>query len=989
MASDYPETMKNRTSGAGESQHQDRRQGASMVAGVSSSTSPSQNLQARLWLRLQSGLQSIQCLPLLRILVFVGYALLLPIPLVTGNYYLMRVGGTIGIYLILAAGLSIAAGQAGLLDLGYAGFYGIGAYVYALLASPQFGIHLPFLVAATASVVAAVLAALAVSLPTLRLHGDYLAMVTLGFGQIVKILLNNMDRPINITNGPNGIVAVDPPRIFGLSFASMESQYVFIWVFAIGVIIGVSHLAGSRVGRAWNALRENETAAACMGVDVKRYRVSAFVGAAGIAGLAGALFASWQGAVFPQNFTMNETIALYCMIVLGGARSMPGIMLGVLLLQVLPEMLRAYSVYRMLIYGFALALLAIFRPQGLVDTGERLVGIDPSKAPSRKATQTAPDASDKAVFSGCNPPSDEAGFADAGFSDANATGSKAAISLDLLGDNESEATSDKVPVLEVQELSCSFGGLAALADVSFAAHHGEVLGIIGPNGAGKTTLFNLITGLVQPSKGEIRLNGYSITGKPPHEVASLGAARTFQNIRLYETQSVLENVLAGCHLRHDTHLPEILFKTRSFIYKEAEAIGYVRNILSDMKCGLAQRERDMVAELSYPDKRRVEMARALSTGAKLILLDEPAAGMTTEEIAAMAEEITTLQSRGYTVIIIEHHMDLIAAVCDRVIVLDHGEKIAEGTCSQVAEDPEVIQAYFGSSIESSERLGHSRSELDRVPAPTSALESAASHLASSTETNRYSSGSVSPNSSRQESHPGTQTPQPLLQLVNVHAAYGSAKVLQGISLHVYPGEAVALLGVNAAGKSTALKTITGRLRPTQGEILFGGKRIDGIPTNEIVRMGMGVVPEGRRIFPELSVMENLDLAADALAQRDKARRGIQWALELFPVLADRRSQIAGTLSGGEQQMLAIARALVTSPRLICMDEPSMGLAPIMVERVMSAIARINQTGTAVLLVEQNAKAALAIADRAYFLKDGKIEASSRADQVIAQDLRLT
>lgn len=988
MASDYPETLKNASSGK-QSQHENRLENPSaeeISSSTSPGTSPLASLLVRLGLRL--GLHPDKPIPLVRRLVFLGYALLLPIPLFTGNYYLMRVGGTIGVYLILATGLSIAAGQAGLLDLGYAGFYGIGAYVYALLASPQFGVHLPFLVAATASVAAAVLAALAVSLPTLRLHGDYLAMVTLGFGQIVKILLNNMDRPINITNGPNGIVAVDPPRIFGLSFASMESQYVFIWIFAIGVIIGVSRLAGSRVGRAWNALRENETAAACMGVDVKRYRISAFVGAAGIAGLAGALFASWQGAVFPQNFTMNETIALYCMIVLGGARSIPGIMLGVLLLQVLPEVLRAYSVYRMLIYGFALALLAIFRPQGLVHTGERLIGIDPGKASSRKVAPTGPDPTDKAVFPGCSPSPNFERVRDAGFSDANATGAKAAISLDPLDDNDSKATSAEIPVLQVQGLSCSFGGLAALSHVSFAAHHGEVLGIIGPNGAGKTTLFNLITGLVQPTAGEIRLNGHSINGKAPHEVASLGAARTFQNIRLYETQSVLENVLAGCHLRHDTRLPEILLRTEPFLSKEADAIGYVRNILSDMKCGLAQRERDMVAALSYPDKRRVEMARALATGARLILLDEPAAGMTTEEITAMADEITTLQSRGYTVIIIEHHMDLISAVCDRVIVLDHGEKIAEGTCSQVAEDPQVIRAYFGSSMESSERLRQSRSGLDRISAPTSTLESAASLLVGSTITDRHSPSSISRVSCKQESQLGTETPQPLLQLVNIHAAYGSAKVLQGINLHVYPGEAVALLGVNAAGKSTALKTITGRLRPTQGEILFMGKRIDGIPTNEIVRMGMGVVPEGRRIFPELSVMENLDLAADSLVHRDEASRGIQWALELFPVLADRRSQIAGTLSGGEQQMLAIARALVTSPRLICMDEPSMGLAPIMVERVMSAIARINQTDTAVLLVEQNAKAALAIADRAYFLKDGKLETSTTADQIIAQDLRL-
>ena len=216
---------------------------------------------------------------------------------------------------------------------------------------------------------------------------------------------------------------------------------------------------------------------------------------------------------------------------------------------------------------------------------------------------------------------------------------------------------------------------------------------------------------------------------------------------------------------------------------------------------------------------------------------------------------------------------------------------------------------------------------------------------------------------------------------------GQPRYSKGIDLCVYPGEAVTLLGLNAAGKSTTLKTITGRLRPTQGEIYFLGRRIDGLPTYEIIRMGMGVVPEGRRILPDLTVMENLDLAADSLP-RSESLAGLEKVFSLFPVLAERRNQLAGTLSGGEQQMLAIARALVTSPRLICMDEPSMGLAPIMVDRVMSTIAEINRTGTAVLLVEQNASAALSIADRAYYLKDGKITASAAADQMLKQSLQL-
>jgi len=841
-----------------------------------------------------------------RVLVFAAYAMLLPLPLLLKNYYLIRAGGSVGVYLILAAGLSIVAGQAGLLDLGYAGFYGIGAYVYALLASPKFGMHSAFIPAAAASASAAALAGLAVSLPTLRLHGDYLAMVTLGFGQIVRILLNNMDRPINITNGPNGIVAIDPPRILGFTFSSLESSYILIWVFALIILAGIARIVGSKTGRAWNALREDETAAACMGVNVRRYRVSAFVTAAAIAGFAGALFASWQGAVFPQNFTMSETIALYCMAILGGIRSIPGIMLGVLILQVLPEVLRAYSIYRMLIYGFALVLLAVFRPQGLIAQGERLVGI------GRRSLTDPPDSTDEAE------------------AEAERQPEPATVAVPV-----------RTPVLEASGLSCNFGGLAAVSNVSFAAYTGEILGIIGPNGAGKTTLFNLITGLVKPSAGEVRVQGQTATGLDPHQVASSGVARTFQHIRLFETQSVLENVLAGCHLQGSSNVLGALARSAAHANREAQAVAQARKALALVDTSLLTREASLVRHLSYPDRRRVEVARAIATGARLLLLDEPAAGMTPEEITAMVDDIVALRNQGYTIVVIEHHMDLIAAACDRVIALDHGEVIATGAPQEVAAHPEVIRAYLGSAKKTS-----------KPPSPPKAP---------------------------------TSRVAPILELAGVRASYGPAEVLQGIDIEVRPGEVIALLGANAAGKSTAIKTIMGRLRPSSGEIRFAGRRIDGRTTNEIVRMGIGIVPEGRRVFYELTVLENLEAAGSRAESHGPAQSQMEQVLSLFPVLAERRSQLAGTLSGGEQQMLAIARALVASPQLICMDEPSMGLAPIMVDRVMDAIREINHAGTAVLLVEQNARAALSVADRAYILRDGRIVASGTSDEILADD----
>jgi len=913
-----------------------------------------------------------------RVLVFAAYAVLLPLPLILRDYYLIRAGGSVGIYLILAAGLSIVAGQAGLLDLGYAGFYGIGAYVYALLASPKFGLHSAFVPAAAASALAAALAGLAVSLPTLRLHGDYLAMVTLGFGQIVRILLNNMDRPINITNGPNGIVAIDPPRILGFTFSSLESSYILIWVFALIILAGIARIVGSKTGRAWNALREDETAAACMGVNVRRYRVSAFVTAAAIAGFAGALFASWQGAVFPQNFTMSETIALYCMAILGGIRSIPGIMLGVLILQVLPEVLRAYSIYRMLIYGFALVLLAVFRPQGLIGQGERLVGIGRRPLPdSRTSTQSWTRSSAGRIRARIDIQADT----DAG------------IEVEAAPVLAAAPGPTRTPVLEASGLSCNFGGLAAASNVSFKACAGEILGLIGPNGAGKTTLFNLITGLVKPSAGEVRIQGQAATGLDPHRVASLGVARTFQHIRLFETQSVLENVLAGCHLQGRSNVLGALARSTAHANQEAQAVARAREALALVDTSLLMREASLVRHLSYPDRRRVEVARAIATGAKLLLLDEPAAGMTPEEITTMVDEIVALRDQGYTIVVIEHHMDLIAAACDRVIAIDHGEVIAAGAPPEVAANPEVIRAYLGSPQTASAPISTSADAGAEQPSPMSpaALPQSISPLAMSPQP-------MSPAAPEARTSRAT----PILELVDVHASYGPAEVLQGIDIEVRPGEVIALLGANAAGKSTAIKTIMGRLRPSSGEIRFAGRRIDGRPTNEIVRMGIGIVPEGRRVFYELTVLENLEAAAEAqaspasLAMRETrsgagsivgnhaaAHSRIEQVLALFPVLAERRNQPAGTLSGGEQQMLAIARALVASPQLICMDEPSMGLAPIMVDRVMEAIREINRSGTAVLLVEQNAQAALSVADRAYILRDGRIVASGTSDEMLA------
>ena len=920
-------------------------------------------------------------------MIYAGYVVLACLPLITGNFYYMRLGGSVALYLILALGLNIVAGEAGLLDLGYAAFYGIGAYTYALLASPQFGLHLPFLPAAACGICASVLAALLVSIPTLHLKGDYLAMVTLGFGQIIRILLNNLDRPINITNGPNGIVAIDSPRILGVSFDSLEMSYAFIWVVAVAAVVIVSRVVRSSVGRAWSSIREDPVAASCMGVDVAKYRVAAFVWGAALAGLAGALFASWQRAIFPQNFTMQETITVYCMVVLGGLRSLPGIMLGVLVLVIFPEMLRAYSIYRMLIYGVALVLLAIYRPQGLIPQSAAAI------ASSVKSMLRSPGAGRPGHCSAGGCACGDVGYASPGTRQA----------------------------IEIRDVTCSFDGLTALSEINFSVKPGEVVGIIGPNGAGKTTLFNLLTGVVNPTSGRIVVLGNDVTHMPPHKIAELGVVRTFQNIRLFENQSVLENVLVGCHLRLKGDVYSAVLGTKEYRKRHAAGVEQAREALEFFGKDLASRETEPARDLSYPERRRVELARGLALAPRILLLDEPTAGMTPDEAEEVVRGICVLREHGYTVLVIEHRMDVIAGACDRVIVLDHGEKIAEGTPREVVANPEVIHAYLGTGggrDASKDAVGDSTDELARDgqgDAGADAKKVAGmrlEHSSSSHKDRNSSDGRLdsfddecprprdehlslcdqqpsvpdghlylcdvcqAADSERVTAHESSPlTAGSILELRGVHSSYGSVKVLQGIDAEINPGELVVFLGSNASGKTTMLKTILGRVPPTSGEIRFMGERIDGMPTSEIARAGIGIVPEGRRIFPQLTVLENLELGGYVVRDRRLAAEGIDRSLELFPRLAERRNQLAGTLSGGEQQMLAISRALIAGPRLILMDEPSMGLAPVLVDRVMDAISDINRRGMTVLLVEQNARAALAVADRVYILRSGRVVAS--------------
>ncbi len=489
-------------------------------------------------------------------------------------------------------------------------------------------------------------------------------------------------------------------------------------------------------------------------------------------------------------------------------------------------------------------------------------------------------------------------------------------------------------LLQVERLSKTFGGIRAVNDVSFSVAANEIVAIIGPNGAGKTTLFNLISGVHAPTHGDVRLDGHSITRLASYQRAALGLARTFQNLRLFENMTVLENVMVGFHQRapYGMFSAALRLPNARRLEESARADALERLAL----VGLRARAEEPITALPFGKQRLVQIARALAGEPRLLLLDEPAAGLTRGEIQALDELIRELGTRGLTILLVEHDMRLVMNLAQRVIVLNFGEKLVEGEPGEIQQNPKVIAAYLGTA-----------SEPPRVTQPV-------------------------PNAAPTP-QPQAPTPNaaPLLQIKNLTTCYGSLRALDDINLHVNPSEIVAIVGANGAGKTTLVNTIAGLLSPRQGAIRFDGKEYKS--TESGIAAGIVLVPERRQIFSTLTVRENLLLGA-FLHQKTRAKieADMEWIFTLFPILKQRLYQLGGTLSGGEQQMLAIARGMMTRPRLLMLDEPSVGLAPMLVQEIMRILCELRACDVTVLLIEQNAQAALGIADRAYVFETGRI-----------------
>ncbi|GAC1548532.1 MAG: branched-chain amino acid ABC transporter ATP-binding protein/permease [Beijerinckiaceae bacterium] len=795
-------------------------------------------------------------------------------------FLLPRIGSTaslateIAIYALYGLGFNLLLGYTGLVSFGASAFFGAASYAAGIAMLHLYESIYTSIIFGT---VTAAGLGLILGLLILRRRGIYFSLLTLAFTQLFyEVAFKWTD----VTGGENGLQGISRPSLT----SSLEYHY-FVVAVVLCAMYAIWRIAHSPFGRVLQAIRDNEQRVRCLGYDTQRYKLGAFVLSATAIGLAGSLLTFLIQSVYADNLSWQHAGDPVMMTILGGIHHFLGPTWGSIIFIVLSDQLSSLTEHWWLIFGAILIAFILLSPEGVSGIWFRLTG-------RQRWTLTAEEI----------PP----------------------LPRELTGLLDMQPVDTSVvpgPVLEVRGVSKRFGSLVVADLIDLTIEPGTLHSLIGPNGAGKTTFFNMLTGLMPADAGRVTFLGRDITSTTAHKRIDAGLARSFQIVSVFNHLTVFETV----RIAAQAHSPY-----RASLWRDAYTLPGVCEkawaLLATV--GLVARAHEGCANLAHGEQRLLEIAVALATDPDLLLLDEPLAGLSDADRERIGTLIRSLAGR-HTVLLIEHDIDRVLSLSDRITVLHQGRVIAEGEPAKIAKDPGVLEAYLG-------RHGERRTR------PTETFGSGA-----------------------------TMRP-PLLTLKGVDAGYNASSILQSIDLEVREGEVVALLGRNGVGKTTTLRTIMGVLKPTKGTISFAGQEITSLTPDRVNRCGIAIVPEGRRIFPNLTVAENL-----MLGQREGG-----WPLDeiyrLFPKLRARQDARGENLSGGERQMLAIGRALCAPQKLVLLDEPFEGLAPSVVAEVLAAIEQLREK-TSILLVEHKVDLVLDLADRAYVMVNGQMSYSGESD----------
>jgi branched-chain amino acid transport system ATP-binding protein len=790
------------------------------------------------------------------------------------------------VFAIACMGLNILVGQTGLVSFGH------GAYAAAIAQRHWFpgDMILPALFAVTFVTMTALLSGALI----LRRRGVYFSLLTLA---LTALLFAIAYRWTELTGGESGLGGVTRSTVLGLNFERDWTYYWAVAAIAFGVCTLLWRFHGSPIGSVLVAIRENEQRARFLGYPTNHYKLIAFVTSAGVVAIAGLL------SVFNHRFASAEPLSvsfsgdLIAMVVIGGMRSFLGPALGALFFILFREFLSIWTSNWLLWFGLLFVGFIVFSPTGLVGVMGRLI------APWRTRT-----------------------------SEAAAMAARAIAQDAPLPQLYRRANASAAPVLIAHGLVKHFGGIHAVDGASLEVKDRSLHVLIGPNGAGKTTAFNLLSGLFPPDAGTIELEGRSVAGLRPERITAAGVGRSFQITNLFPSLTVEENVRLAVQARHSE---------RFAFWRSSASLDDVNAETTELIAflGLAGTERAEAASLSYGGQRLLDVGVALATRPRILLLDEPLAGLAAAERARVAALVKTI-SAEIPVLFVEHDIDRVFQIADHVTVMNEGKVLLDGTVADARGDAKVTEIYVGSGS----------AALAAKPRVSAAA------------------------------------PTALLNVDKVETFYGKSHILTGVSLDVHEHEIVALLGRNGAGKSTLLKTLIGIVAPEAGSIRLAGEETARLPSAQIARRGIGYVPQGRGLFAGMSVADNLALGR----LKRRTGNGIHWdddrILEFFPRLGERWRMPADYLSGGEQQMAAIARALAGDVRVLLLDEPFEGLSPVITEELFGAFDRMRHE-IAMIIVDHHLDLALALSDRTVVLERGAVTFTG-SSQLLKDDLAL-